>query len=93
MTYTSISTAILAITAWNLAAWAPECYLLLCARRFSAVLRSVAQTVYEPCSSSAVCATVMEHVAREGILLVMSSTYIYDPSHELLTFISQLRSA
>lgn len=40
MTYTTISTAILAITAWNVAAWAPECYLLMCAQRFSAVLRS-----------------------------------------------------
>ena len=40
MTYTNISTAILAITAWNVTAWAPECYLLQCAQRFSAVLRS-----------------------------------------------------
>ncbi len=40
MTYTSISTAILAIAAWNLAAWAPECYLLVCAQRASALLRS-----------------------------------------------------
>ena len=40
MTYTSIPTAILVMAAWNLAAWAPECYLLLCAQRFSAVLRS-----------------------------------------------------
>ena len=41
MTYTSISTAILAIAAWNLAAWVPECYLLVCAQRASAVLRCV----------------------------------------------------
>jgi hypothetical protein len=41
MTYTTISTAILAIAAWNLAAWVPECYLLVCAQRASAVLRSV----------------------------------------------------
>ncbi len=41
MTYTNTSTAILAIAAWNLAAWVPECYLLVCAQRASAVLRSV----------------------------------------------------
>ena len=40
MTYTSTLTAILAIAAWNLAAWAPECYLLLCAQKASAALRS-----------------------------------------------------
>ncbi|KAL3139042.1 hypothetical protein ABBQ32_005843 [Trebouxia sp. C0010 RCD-2024] len=44
MTYTSISTAILVITAWNLAAWAPECYLLLCAHRLSSVLRQPKQS-------------------------------------------------
>ncbi len=41
MTYTSISTAILAIAAWNLMAWVPECCLLVCAQHASAVLRSV----------------------------------------------------
>ena len=39
MTYTSPLTAVLAIAAWNMAAWAPECYLLLCARNASAALR------------------------------------------------------
>ena len=39
MTYTSTFTAILAITSWNLAAWAPECYLLLCAQQVSSALR------------------------------------------------------
>ena len=38
MTYTSPLTAVLAIAAWNMAAWAPECYLLLCARNASAAL-------------------------------------------------------
>lgn len=40
MTYTSMTTAVLAIVAWNLAAWAPECYLLVCAQRASPLLRS-----------------------------------------------------
>ncbi|KAL3161599.1 hypothetical protein ABBQ32_010458 [Trebouxia sp. C0010 RCD-2024] len=43
MTYTSISTAIVAIAAWNLAACVPECYLLVCAQRASAVLRAAKQ--------------------------------------------------
>ena len=39
MTYGSTSTAIVAIAAWNLAAWVPECYLLICAQRSSVALR------------------------------------------------------
>lgn len=39
MTYTSTSTAVLAIAAWNLAVWAPECYLLAQAQQASSALR------------------------------------------------------
>ncbi|KAL0018471.1 hypothetical protein WJX77_004008 [Trebouxia sp. C0004] len=43
MTYTSITTAVVAIAAWNLAAWAPECYMLVCAQRASLLLRTPKQ--------------------------------------------------
>ncbi len=49
MTYTSITTAIVAIAAWNLAAWAPECYMLVCAQRASLLLRSAGWQMFHEC--------------------------------------------
>lgn len=39
MTYTGITTSILVISAWNLIAWLPECYLLVCAQHAFPTLR------------------------------------------------------